>query len=484
MSIYRFRTAEALLDKFNELQNQEIYFAPPEELNDPMEGFKDIYWKGDKIIWKNLIINYIKCVEHIYALSLILANDKTINNNDIKISSRHYFQRSNDRIGLINQIIEQFFLDETIYTLPQSLENRCNPIKRNELLAYLYYLLPKILNSISEIYSKNNRANRMQYNDLTNLGPMLKGRFKNIADLTNQMDVDHSHRQQFIEIFFTQANILMKRLLSSIFLKSHESPAISNSLFLNVELPERYLTKLEELMYPDWYSASFLSDDTNPSVWGHYGDGHKGVCLIFKTKESGEHFEMELEFTQEDENEYRNTIESLQFRKVLYPKTHIEIGFFQSLGRISGGELYHDWFSDNNGNVSSCFKSMREDEEQWRNNYWDNFYNSLVTKLPEWEYEKEYRLIVHGDLTDYSSPKSRKAKYDFNDLEGIIFGIKTTTDVKIKIMKIIQSKCKKHKRKDFVFYQAYYSKEAKCIKKFKLDMSNLDSSPSREFSAA
>lgn len=36
-------------------------------------------------------------------------------------------------------------------------------------------------------------------------------------------------------------------------------------------------------IYPDWYSASFLTDNTNLAIWGHYGDNHRGTCLIFKT---------------------------------------------------------------------------------------------------------------------------------------------------------------------------------------------------------
>jgi hypothetical protein len=39
---YRFRSVDALLGERAELDSQEIYFASPAELNDPMEGFKDL----------------------------------------------------------------------------------------------------------------------------------------------------------------------------------------------------------------------------------------------------------------------------------------------------------------------------------------------------------------------------------------------------------------------------------------------------------
>jgi len=43
--MYRFRKIENLLDKYHELENQEIYFADVAELNDPMEEFREFQYK-------------------------------------------------------------------------------------------------------------------------------------------------------------------------------------------------------------------------------------------------------------------------------------------------------------------------------------------------------------------------------------------------------------------------------------------------------
>ncbi len=56
--LYRFRSASALLDQFHELDRQEIYFSSASEQNDPMEGYRDIVWKGDSIAWRNLFRHY------------------------------------------------------------------------------------------------------------------------------------------------------------------------------------------------------------------------------------------------------------------------------------------------------------------------------------------------------------------------------------------------------------------------------------------
>ena len=36
VEFFRFRSTDALLDKYQELENRTIYFASPEELNDPI----------------------------------------------------------------------------------------------------------------------------------------------------------------------------------------------------------------------------------------------------------------------------------------------------------------------------------------------------------------------------------------------------------------------------------------------------------------
>lgn len=44
---YRFRSAERLLGEHAELERQAIFFAAPEDLNDPMEELQDVVWVAD-----------------------------------------------------------------------------------------------------------------------------------------------------------------------------------------------------------------------------------------------------------------------------------------------------------------------------------------------------------------------------------------------------------------------------------------------------
>lgn len=64
---YRFRSADRLLGRPacgdalarpGELDELTIYFASPHELNDPLEGHREMYFEGDFIVWRNLIKHY------------------------------------------------------------------------------------------------------------------------------------------------------------------------------------------------------------------------------------------------------------------------------------------------------------------------------------------------------------------------------------------------------------------------------------------
>ena len=72
---YRFRSIDSLLGKHREFEEQTIYFANPEELNDPMEGLRDIVWNGDKIVWTNFFKHYVFCLNRSYWLLNMTVSD-------------------------------------------------------------------------------------------------------------------------------------------------------------------------------------------------------------------------------------------------------------------------------------------------------------------------------------------------------------------------------------------------------------------------
>ena len=84
-SIYRFRSTLALLDGFHELEKQEIYFAPPKQLNDPLEGYKDLFWKGDVIVWKNFLRHYVLCLMQAILRTLAHGDDYKVTEDTLPV---------------------------------------------------------------------------------------------------------------------------------------------------------------------------------------------------------------------------------------------------------------------------------------------------------------------------------------------------------------------------------------------------------------
>ncbi|MBZ0097898.1 MAG: hypothetical protein K8F30_02380, partial [Taibaiella sp.] len=80
--------------------------------------------------------------------------------------------------------------------------------------------------------------------------------------------------------------------------------------------------------------------------------------------------------------------------------------------------------------------------------------------------------VLNSQLNDYSDKSKRKLKYDFNDLEAVIFGIRTSMTDKIETIRIIENKCKENKITEFDFYQAYYSKKTGKVETKKLNLIN------------
>ena len=468
--MYRFRSIDSLIDIHKELENQEIYFAAPYELNDPMEGFQDIFWKGDSIIWHNFIKNYIRSLEHSFGLVFLLQNGRNIDAKEILVLSQPHKLNTLDNLKLVQQIIDRVFRNEFIKNLPDELSKRENAIRRDELLAYIEFIHLFVLEAISDVYVEKKFILRPFLNNNLKAFSALLKKQGNIVGLAEKCETEKpSNSVENLYAILNRYNQQTKLLMQ--YNQSNDGVK-PNGFFLISEFPAKYLGQLEASIYPDWFSASFLSECTNSAVWGHYGDNHRGVCLKYNIIEN----ETELCMNLMTEYGYNSGpiigMRPHTFKKVKYSSKHVEIDFFRSLARMNKMTINMLWYSDEKGNLSACGEHFndKESEEEWRNKYWDNYDNSLTVKLKEWEYEKEFRLTISGDFIDYREKSARKLKYDFKDLESIIFGIKTTTEDKLKIIRIVEKKCRENNIKEFDFQQAYYSKDDGQIKTYKLNL--------------
>jgi hypothetical protein len=220
--------------------------------------------------------------------------------------------------------------------------------------------------------------------------------------------------------------------------------------------------QLEKLLYRDAYVACFVEDPAHAAMWGNYADSHKGVCLKFRSHPNSEGAPAiklgALTFWQGNAiappGTYADTL--LTLRPVTYTRKLPEIDFFQSLGVVSAPELRH-WFADASGRPSELLLHSVGRTDASRRQYWDAFTQFTTTKLMDWKHESEHRAVFSPRDSNFKDPANRKLRYSFEDLEAIIFGMRTSNDDKLAIMRIIEKKCREAGRSAFEFRQAYYS---------------------------
>ncbi|MDX1921577.1 MAG: DUF2971 domain-containing protein [Alphaproteobacteria bacterium] len=460
--MYRFRSTEKLLSQpFQELENQEIYFASPEELNDPVEGFKNLFWHGDDIVWKNLIKHYIFCLTHICKIYFTVGTDVEIASNKIPVFAN--IPEESDEI--FNEIILLFFESSIAASWPNSLALSKNPISRYELSTYLMGIHAYALKTIFTILVKHkiisdwppstDKLRTMQPQDIVGLG-------------INQLKSD-SDFCQLIEHWYAFDDLIK-------FHNTQETTinitALNNRRFVFGRYPFIYLTELEKIVHGNWYTATFADNPHNASMWGHYADSHRGVCLRFKTNSRNSQPTLTLSCvtgTEVNKKRFRHTWSDteLNFHQIKYTESYPEINFFKSLGVLPGLTVSGTWLFDDK-RKSAHAQTYFDEGDDWRKDYWRTRTLLLSTKLADWAYEKEHRLILMPQMLDLSGVSERKLKYQFNSLEAVIFGLRTTEKDKLEIIKIIEKKCQKEKRQEFKFYQAFYSEKKGIIDTFEI----------------
>lgn len=456
MLLYRMRSIDKLLGKYNELEDQTIYFARPDELNDPMEGFRDIYWKGDDIVWKNFIKHYLMCLNDIMMLYFLTKDEDLITPSDIPIFKTEKEFPSEQYKELFDQIKNKVLNNANILFLVNALTKRKSKIRINELKFYFqtihnfslqvvllayedYGLIPKGVGKLPDAHQLfNTFFNGEFFSNIEQTESKSQEAFNALFSIA----VDQSHQLKLISRY----NIDRQR---------------PNWNFIIFDFPDSYLNQIQNLLYPEWCAACFMSDCTNSSVWSHYGDKHAGVCLIFNGKTRDQKCQLKLHGIHHGYDSSGPVFgeTDLEFYPIEYVKGYGQIDFFRSLGQQPIPALNSMWYKLD-GKMSICMKQIINNTDRWRENYWNKFYRDILIKTKDWKYEKEYRLILNSLSGEI---KNRTLTYDFNSLNGIVFGIKTSDDDKLKIIKIINKKCIASKRTDFKFYQAYYSPKHKNI---------------------
>lgn len=461
MKFYRFRTLDNLLGKRKELENQEIYFASPEQQNDPMEGYHDIYFQGDSVIWESFFKNYLFLLDDVFIqIQTQKPRSQFKEPNHIGISYE-WNKLPKLRQAHLKNILEDFLSNNEIQDLISDLSMNHRQFSLPEIKLYLPSIHSFAINSLNNIYSK--------------LGlPIFKGKL-NISNNLNKdffllRDQSENNNDEKLIFPYMLSIIEQQRILY----KLTNKKLTAKSKFLIEGFPNFYIKQLMPLLYQKWYSACFMNKEssTSSSVWGSYGSNHTGICLIFNSEMKNESLTLGLytpKFSNES-NTYEQRLTPQKFYCIEYGNEPNSFNLFTSLGRINPLDLDRNWLINFKGETSYLRSSVFQNYNVWHESYHDTFIKNITRKSKDWRYENEYRLILDEFCYDYSNPKDRTLKYEFSSLHGLIFGISTPEKDKIKIIKIIAQKCRENSRTDFNFYQAYFCHKTQSIQHMPLHL--------------
>jgi hypothetical protein len=451
--LYRFRSANALLGSFAELENQHIYFASPSQLNDPMEGFGNIVWSGDAIAWRNFLKHYL--LNMLMTLSAVAVGGETF---DISYCSNLVHMTDEELPKApIREIYasacDRFLAHRTIQRLITVLGRPATVVRRHELEFYLRAIHPFALMTLNALaFPKGAGADQAASEhieqacekQLLALKSALGSRPKNDEASKVLFEVAALHSMQ-IQLLNEFANPADEKLRGWI--------------HLTRDFNDYYISSLDKLVHRQWYAACFVADPTNASMWGSYGDSHRGMCLKFTPSkhENGRlylnlHRATGLSGGRDREMETIYGYSPLYFEKVQYGNDYPEVNFFETLGTPSMQKLSRFWYAGPDGTRSTAATQIMADSDEWRAGYWKRYSRIYSTKTPDWAHEAEHRLVLHSDIV-----QDRRLKYRFSDLAGICFGVNTSVEDKLHAMQIIEAKCVAEGRADFEFSQAVYS---------------------------
>ena len=458
---HRFRSAEALLDGRHELENQEIFFASPAQLNDPREGVRDVFWHGDRVVWKNLHRHYLKCLTRLVQIWCAGGGQHEVDWRHVPLFDPMLPAAATPEFVALDARIEAAFFTEEAEAYVSALAARNAPVRREELRLHIQALNPFAIASIVACHEASGIA-------IVKPGAMPTAEklelfascFKTSMEIIKHAESapQTPDSQRALSAVFQAIGSTRSQMT---FINQYNGAldvSMPGKSFVFVDFPSDYVDRLDSILHPAWYAACFMESSEDAALWAYYGDQHRGACLIFEAGGSEERPTLSLRgLPTFGPNDPQTGGIARAFLPIQYSNDTTPVDFFRSFGIIPMSTLNRNWYFDPADGWSACARDMHDDVDAWRERYWKTFELGATTKMEDWEKEGEHRLLLHSNLLDLSDSSSRKLKYDFRSLAGIVFGDKMPAADRMKISKIIEAKCRAANRNDFKFYEATVS---------------------------
>lgn len=125
-------------------------------------------------------------------------------------------------------------------------------------------------------------------------------------------------------------------------------------------------------------------------MWSHYADNHKGFCIEYNLESLKKNTSFSLsdaEFYKEKKNEYLTERNNAIIKAGLFP-----VEYTANRVNIPVSKL-HKINIDASGNLT------------YNSNIDELFYKALLVKSANWSFEKEWRIIIDGQVSEYFGNK-------------------------------------------------------------------------------
>lgn len=452
MRLYRYRSIERASQ---EITDGIFHFSSKKELNDPLEGYVQLFWQSDRAAWEGLFRNYICSLMRCLELYLLAADRITLCDN-LVLEDIHQFDSMPIR-QLYRELGDVFLETESCRALVDlygGMEISCDSTELEFILRLLHEIaFSMCLQACVDhgfMPEKDAQPFLNQPRHTSKQTILQHARWRS----TVGKDSDKEQQALIRTALYTFQDIFESSIIRhSINTESEASGETTEQrrafLTIKVDFPTLYVSQLKELVYPQGYVVCFSKSGNNSVMWGNYADKHRGVCLIYET-DSVDGREIFPFLTS------RNA----EIQAVEYGGKVISRNFFETFGRLTLPQI-RTWLTGTTG----CSKSMdafaQENVEAWRNRYWKDYGERFYKKLGSWEYEAEYRMLLGDMLDQYEDPQQRNLKYDPSTLKGVIFGMRTSEIDKLTIIKDLKKT--RNTLKGFEFYQAQFDESSQTI---------------------
>lgn len=461
MKMYRYRNAEQMLN-FKEIENKNMFFAPSNMQNDPMEGISDVVWNGDYIAWENLFRNYcMNLCQAIVSYDIAEICEESKIYDYMKIIKAG-FNTQEPYFYVSTQAAKQFVTNKYVMVVLDYLIDR--DVRKYELIAIMKCIYPLAIQSIL----MNLYADETQY-------PIAIDKILKLHEydkLINYLSRENINSIQAENYFQKLHSVIQGMIIAEMYNKGNyeRDKKFEAQLLLLNDYTDYYINEITKWCFPNYYMTCFSKNCENSSMWSYYADAHKGVCLIYDIP---------------DEDKALNVIKppafgipygeknQMKFYDISYQKKLVKIEFFKNCLKIMQLKdvLKNYWILNEKGDKSKSFGKMIDDKEGWLKEYESLVINVSTRKDKDWRYEEETRLIMLDYWKDEICSKGAAMEYDFSKLVGIIFGINMLENVKIKIIQALNRVGKLND--NFEFYQAFYDDKNGNISKIKIPITEV-----------